>query len=601
MEKILVQDKETLIKMREYLESTGNFFSWDTETDGLKGDLAGFSICPANKPKKGYYVSVGHKTLFDTNVPKEVLIEVMKDFFESPDNFFIGHNISYDLITFMRYLGIKVCRGNVEDTMILAYLVDENLPKGLKQRSEYEGVTEEVISLSSLSESKNPAIVPAEAVLDYAIQDVILPPKLYKKFWKKLEEQHRRHYIEVEKPFIDLLSKMTAKGIKLDKRQIKDIEKDCEINLKKLKAQIYKIAGESFDISSAQQLSHILYTKLKLPAQKFTPKGAPSTDKVALDLLSKKVKHPIIEPLLEFSRYSILKNNFTKKLINACDENSRVHASFNRTGTVTGRLSSSDPNLQQIPRLEVYRKAFIPTTGKAFLIADYGQLELRVLAHFSQDPVMCEAIRAGRDLHDATTCQIHGFDPNTLEERKLDPEFAKMFKKLRGLSKAVNFGIVYGMGERPDMGIDSVFINKWRTAHIGAYDYIERHRKFLRKYGYTETLAGRYRRVPDALEKNRNVPFALKAKAERAGFSAHIQGSASDIVQKALVDLDIYLDQFSDADILLQVHDEVVLEALPESCLIIKPEMQRIMENPYKLNVPLEATPEMGYSWADKK
>lgn len=610
-DKILVQTESQLRDMFDYLNPY-DFFCFDSETYGLKARPVGYSIAPVNDLSKSFYVSLDHETLFDINVDKQLNIDLFKKFLRLKKRSFLGHHISYDVFTFEMYLNIKLYyedvygSTNLDDSLILGYLVDVNAPKKLKERIVYEGLVKEASTLSDLVESKNPGTIPAENVLEYACNDVIYPVLLYRKFIKILKKTPIwKLYLTQEKPFIETISKLTTIGVKIDRNQLTEIAKDCDIMIKKYQSLVFEEAGEPFSIDSPQQVSHILYRKLKLKPQKYTPTGSPAADKKALELLKKVYKNkPILGYLEKYSEFSTLKTNFTNKLPGFMDIYDRVHPSFNHTGTVTGRLSSSKPNAQQIPRKKTFRAAFIPAKGKVFLIADYGQIELRVLAHVSQDEVMCHAIRNGIDLHDSTAMHMFDWDieyVNWVKDRGKEDKTDKLFLEwvaARFKAKTVNFKVVYGGGKDLNLGIDDKFIKRYKEVHWGVEKYKKAFIKVTREYGYAYTIAGRTAIDPNIYSED----WETRGAAERAMFSLHIQGSAADVIKMAMNN--IYFDlkkNHEGANLILQVHDELVIECWQKDAEIIKPKMQKFMETPYGLSVPLEATPTIGYSWADKE
>jgi len=952
--KELINTREKVLELLKELKQY-SFFCFDTETDGLEGRVAGVSISYASN--KGWYIPIHHATFFDEHLISEVEFkELFKDFFEDPENTFLGWNVGYDHRV-LRRMGINVPIQSLEDSQILGWLADETKSKALKERSKIEGVVKTTTLFKDIvGKSYQASAVSSIDMAPYAIQDVQLPLKLYNKFIPLVKERGLlKHYRTVEVPFIGVLSNMTYTGIRMDRSKMKNVSLHCLQVIKEETEKIFEIAGESFNCSSNKQKQYILFTKLKLPSYKLTGTGSPSVDKEVLEDLEK-MGYEIATHLLRYSQYKTLYDSFTKKLIRMLDYNDRLHGSFNQTGTITGRLSSSNPNLQQIPRDPEIRQAFIPDPGKVFVIADYSQLELRVLAHFSKDPVMLEAFHSGLDLHSVTAKSIFNLDckvedieqyykkeryigkcvhPDTIlhtggrlirikemmpvmdwqyltddtfhpphylnkrvmngtkqvtvnstykdhkkryilvskrglligsanhkvqdkegnlkrivdfnkgdelpmpfmffsagsrKEVKYNPfspdadvssfsllleenwaYFAGMFvgggcysdksfaisannkesewiesiinsccrvgievtwdkgsngkcdtvrinnnKKLADFLRYIeivevskvfripswvlngtdsmklsylgglidtdghinkqgpieittkspilaqdlcvliqslghkvslelsynktykryyyrvcilsaflkdywsylrhsckskqlatridklkaprkvshntviavleldegplldisldsedrlywangfithntfNFGVVYGMGPKERLGATKERLNRYFTTHIGAKIYIDAHRKFVNRSGFTQTLSGRYRTDKRVFDRDSYI----RGKGERSLFSAHIQGSASDLIKWAMVNMEPEVSKYPGANIIMQIHDELIIECYEENAEDLANILQHHMENVYSLRVPLVASPVIGYSWADKK
>lgn len=570
--------------------------AFDTETIGFSSNIVGISFSFSDT--EGYYIPVGHTNSYTqlhlfTNVGNKFsvkdqmdlafVLKELKPVMEDPEISYIGWNIGYDYRV-MKRNGIEI--KNIEDAQVMGWLLDENKSRALKDRAKIEKIEDSTLKMSEFCDESNIQKSPIDYVAPYAIQDSCLTWALYQKFIPKLEAIGLlNYYSTVEVPFIFVLSDIMLKGIKIDKDKIAEVKKHCSTKIEDLEKIIYKLCGESFNISSSKQLSSILFEKLGLPIYKRTPQGSPSTDKSVLERLAEN-GFEVAGYLLEYSQYSKLLSTYLDTYVEKADSFGRVHTNFNQTGTVSGRLASSDPNLQQIPRDKRIRQMFIPAKGNVFVIADYSQLELRVLTHFSQDPVMLDAYSREIDLHTATACKIY---EKTAEN---------VSKEERFLAKTVNFSIVYGSGAKPELGITREFIQKWRQAHWGAYGYIRAsHNKYM-DTGYSRTLVGRFRRSP---ELRRTKDDGLRAQCLRELFSAHIQGSAADIVKMAMV---LIYDRFKDeglkAEMVIQVHDEIIVECPAEEAEQVKAIMQDCMENALPLKCPLEATPNIGTSWADK-
>lgn len=631
----LVNTPELARQLVAYLKQF-NYFAFDVETEGLEGKLTGFSLGLSGGG--GWYIPHDHRTLLDQDlltVPE--IVEIFKDFFEDPNNYFIGWNIGYDLRCLWR-IGIDIT--NIECAQVLGWYVDENAPRSLKDRALYEKIVDSATKYSDLAGKGKKRVdlcwKPAEVVAPYAIQDAVLPLQLGDMFAKHLHHnlpELLKSYRDEEIPFIKVLSNMTHVGVRILPDKLMVIHKEYEKKKEAYAEEIYKMAGRRFNIDSPEQLCDVLYKQFRFPVlgrtkpSKSIPTGSPSADKKVLAKLLYLKDNPVVDKykriiqlLLDYSDACTVLERYTISLVNAADANNRIHGSFKHVGTVTGRLSSSDPNMQNIPGKDMFREVFVPAEGKVFVIADYSQVELRVLAHFSQDEVMVDAFNRGVDLHSTTAAKVTGRDLDemlqllVLNEQmkdklyKPDPDTLKLILAAvaaRKKAKTVNFGIVYGMGKREEEGVTQAFIELWRLAHPGAYAHILAHKKLIAKTGFTETIAGRRRSHPYiTLDRKSNDPKVrdMIAKAERAMFSAHIQGSAADIVKRAMVNIYKEIYKFPGANIILQVHDELIVECYPKHAQDIKALMKEKMEGAYILNnVPLVADPSIGYSWADKK
>jgi len=612
IDKVLVQTEEMLHVMLLML-SMYTFFSFDTETEGLEAwaKVVGLSILPiAPCVTHGFYVSIGHRTLFDVNIPRECIARDLKPFFEDPAKTFLGHNIGFDQRAMWR-LGINLA--NIEDTQVAGYLVDVKAPKGLKTRAVHERLTKDTISLKSFGK-KCPADIWAPEFVEYTVQDVQLPPKMYQTFIPKLKQRNLlEHYTRIELPYISVLARMEHRGIRLRPDMIHELEAISQAIKRERMEKVFEIAGESFKITSGDQLRYILYDKLKLHTDNYTDGGKKATNLKTLDQLAKQ-GHEIAKHLAEFSRAATFIKMFTSKLPYLVDHESRIHTSYNNVGTDSGRLSSDKPNLQNIPGDPRFRAAFVPAPGKVFVMADYGQLQLRIMAHFSQDPVMVDAFNTGKDLHSIGAAQIHRIPiDDFLAGLKAEKEHAEklqqmgeiaplgQFQKWRKAMKNVNFGVLF-QGGAETLGVPEYFIKGWRVVHPVAANYVAAHNRTMNKHGTTQTLAGRYITDLDATYKGHDDKLKWRrAAAERSLFACHIQGSEADIMKLAMIRLDAYLEtHHPGAGIVLQVHDELIVECWEHDAETIAPVMQQILESSYKLRVPLEAIPTIGRSWADK-
>ena len=402
-------------------------------------------------------------------------------------------------------------------------------------------------------------------------------------------------YFDIEQPFTDVLCDMEDEGIKVEKEELLRFGELLSDKIGLLEKAIYECAGEQFNILSPKQLGEVLFEHLGIPPVKKTKTGY-STDADVLAKLSS--KHEIIPLILEFRKYSKLKSTYADGLLRFISEDGKIHTTFQQTVTATGRISSTDPNLQNIPiRSELggeVRRMFVPTNGdRVFIDADYSQIELRVLAHITGDEEMCRAFREGLDIHSQTASQVFGVAPN------------EVTAEMRRISKAVNFGIVYGISEfslAEDIGVTRSEAKRYIEAYLehysGVRDYMKRIVEEAKRDGFVTTMFGRRRYIPEISSKN----FNLRSFGERVALNAPIQGTAADIIKLAMIKTAKRLCESGlDAKLILQVHDELIVEAsradAPEAAKVLSEEM----ENVCRLNVPLEAEAAMGDTWYDAK
>jgi len=428
---------------------------------------------------------------------------------------------------------------------------------------------------------------------------------LGKELKKKLEEENLTNWLKkVEIPLSEVLYKMEKRGFKIDLNYVRNLNQEYQAKLKDLEEKLFEIAGCRFNPRSSQEIGNILFKKLKLPSIKKTPKSSlPSTDAEVLEELAP--LHPFAKYLLQYRTLYKIKSTYLEAFLKyASAKNHRIHTEFNQTGTATGRLSSQNPNMQNIPIKGeeglAIRKAFIAEEGYLLCSLDYSQIELRILAHFSGDENLIEAFKKGEDIHTFTACEVFGVTPE-----KVTPE-------MRRMSKAINFGIAYGMsayGLAKELKIShkeaEAIINRYFSRYPKIKDYIEKTIEFARENGYVKTLSGRKRYIPEILSPNRTV----RELGERMAINTPIQGSAADLIKCAMVALQKELIKHNlETFIILQIHDELVLEVPEKEVKKIKELAPKVMESPfeylnlpYKLNVPIKVNFSFGKNWAECK
>ena len=420
--------------------------------------------------------------------------------------------------------------------------------------------------------------------------------RIFEAMLSKISEEEAEHLLfDIEIPLALVLADMENVGVKIDADGIAEYEKELTQLAADLKERIYCSAGEEFNIDSTKQLADVLFNKLGLPAQKKTKTGY-STDAETLNKI--KSKHPIIEDILDYRQVTKLISTYTEGLLKVCDENSRIHTVLNQTGTATGRLSSAEPNLQNIPvRTELgrrFRKYFIASDADSLIIdADYSQIELRLLAAISDDTTMISAFKNGEDIHTSTASKVFGVSPDMVTS------------ELRKRAKAVNFGIVYGIGEHSlseDLGISRVQAKQYIDSYLSGFpyvnDYLVNIKKQAREDGYVSTLFGRRRYIAELSATNKNIQHF----GERVAMNSPIQGTAADIIKLAMINVyKRFKAESIDAKLILQIHDELLVEAKKECADVAEKILAEEMENAVKLSVPLDVDVGIGETWYDAK
>ncbi|WP_299026307.1 DNA polymerase I [uncultured Thermanaerothrix sp.] len=596
----IVSTSPALDELCERLDRADEF-ALDTETtslDPLRAELVGISL--AIEPGEGYYIPIGHTT-GEAQLPWALVRERLQPYLNHPQRRKVGHNLKYDLLALAEH-GVWVSPLSF-DTMIAAWLLNpEGYNLNLKGLAEtYLGVQmthiEELIGKGKKQRSM--AEVPIETVAAYAAADAEICLRLKPLLEERLREVNAlRLFNEVEMPLVPVLARMEQAGIALDIPFLRQMSRELTQRLAEIEAQIFEVIGYPFNLNSTQQLSKALFETLRLEPpdrRKRTSSGHYSTSAEVLEEM--RSAHPVIEMILEYRELSKLKSTYVEALPKQVNpKTGRVHTSFNQTGSVTGRLASSDPNLQNIPaRTEtgrLVRRAFIATPGMVLISVDYSQIELRIVAHISGDEAMINAFLAGQDIHAATAAAIYGvpLDQVTKEQRRH--------------AKAINFGLIYGMSpygltRTTDLTLAEAenFVRAYFHQFPRVKDYIENTRAMATRQGYVETLLGRRRYFPNL--KNPPSP-AVRQREEREAINAPIQGTAADIMKIAMVRLPTALETAGlSARLLLQVHDELVLECPEEEKENTARVVKNVMENAYQLVVPLLTEARWGLNWGE--
>jgi DNA polymerase I len=621
---ITVRTRAQLDELVKRLESARQL-SFDVETTGLDkmaSELVG--VCLSTSPSEGYYIPVGHlaqdetrgesgqMALFATErqlapdqLPLDEVLEAIKPALTDPNLPKLAHNAKYDMMILRRY-GIDVSPV-VFDTMIAEWLTDPASKfmslKGLASHRLGVQMTEITELIGSGKNQKTMAHLPIEEVAPYGAADADMTLRLMEPLETDITKKGLRRVLDIEMPFIDVLVSMEREGVAIDVDFFRQMSQELDERLRALEKEIYAIAGRPFNINSTQQLSDVLFVELKLPHRglRKTRSGHFSTAADVLDSLKQADETGIINLILEYRELGKLKSTYVDALPEMVNEETgRIHSSFNQTGTVTGRIASSNPNLQNIPvRSEVgmrIRRGFVARPGWVILAADYSQVELRILAHITQDEALLEAFRQGQDIHRATGAAVFGVP---LEEVTF---------KQRQFAKNVNFGIIYGMGpyrlaRESELTLAEAerYIKGYFERFPGIRDYLDSTKMQARTQGYVETLFGRRRYFPIFQARSR-ANQELAARAEREAINHPIQGTAADIIKLAMIALHRKLREGGyQARMILQVHDELLLEAPEDEVEEVRALVVETMSSTFELDVPLKVEVSTGRNWMELK
>ena len=576
--------------------------SIDTETDSpepTQARLVGISF--SMKPHQAYYLPLGHDYVgAPTQIPRDKAISLIQDVLADLKIKKIGQNIKYDYIVLKR-AGFTV-KGIDLDTMILSYLLEPNWGQHNLNKLALTYLQVKTIPYSDIvGKGRNELTMNAvniKKVTPYACQDADLALQLSAMLWPKVKEKKLdKLYHQIELPLIEVLADMEMWGVKIDTNALRNLSQELQMDMDHLKKKIFNICGEEFNLNSPQQLAHILFEKMKLPPSRRTrvTRGY-STDFATLQELA--VNYPIAQHTLEYRQLAKLKSTYADALpLLLNPETRRLHSSYNQTVTATGRLSSSDPNLQNIPvRGELgprFRQAFIPEEGSLFLSADYSQIELRVLAHLSGDSALIETFLNDRDIHQETAKQVFS------DLTALFPE------EQRRRAKIINFSMIYGasafsLGKELGTSTSEAqqFIDRYYETHPQVAEFLENIVNEARDKGYSETLFGRKRQVPELQHQNKQIQQA----GRRIALNAPIQGTAADLMKMAMIDIWREMKKRGlKSKMILQVHDELVFEVPDDERDELEALVQDKMENVYALKVPLKVHLGWGINWAEAK
>lgn len=594
----LIDTEEKLQQLVKDLSKT-KLIAFDTETtsiDPLRADLVGISL--AVREGEGFYIPIGHKGE-GNQLPVEKVINALTPVMTDNAIRKVGHNIKYDALVLGNY-GLTVSPLSF-DTMIAEWLVDpasRNL--GLKDMADsLLGISmthiEELIGRGK--SQINMAAVPIASAAPYAAADAEVTLRLVPIIEKRMEERNcTKIFEEIEMPLVPVLIRMEREGITIDTDFFKKFSGEIGERLLEIEAEVHDYVGHSFNLNSTQQLANVLFKDLKLEPPdrgKKTASGHYSTSAAVLDEL--KGKHPVVDLLLEYRELAKLKSTYLDALpLQVNPRTGKVHTSFNQTGSVTGRLASSEPNLQNIPtRTELGRQVrlgFVASEGHTLLSVDYSQIELRIVAHMAGDRAMLDAFREGQDIHATTAAAIYNIP------------LKEVNKEQRRHAKAINFGLIYGMSafglsRSTDftLGEAENFVKDYFEHFPGVKKYLDNIRSLAARQGYVETMLGRRRYFPNLANP---VNMMMRNREEREAINAPIQGTAADIMKIAMIKVDEALRASKlGARLILQVHDELVLEVPVDELDFTVKLVRQVMEGAYKLDIPLLTEARSGINW----
>ncbi|MDA3135331.1 DNA polymerase I [Atlantibacter subterranea] len=594
---VTILDEKTLTEWITRLEKAP-VFAFDTETDSLDNHsarLVGFSF--ATEPGIAAYVPVAHDYI---DAPEQLtcerVLELLKPLLESESARKVGQNLKYDRGVLQNY-GIEL-RGIAFDTMLESYILDSvagrhDMDSLADRWLKHKTITFEQIAGKGKNQLTFNQIALEEAGR-YAAEDADVTLQLHLKMWPKLEkEKGPRHVFEtIEMPLVPVLSRVERNGVKIDPAVLHRHSEELTLRLAELEQKAHDIAGEPFNLSSTKQLQTILFEKQGIKPLKKTPGGAPSTSEEVLEELA--LDYPLPKVILQYRGLAKLKSTYTDKLpLMINPKTGRVHTSYHQAVAATGRLSSTDPNLQNIPvRNEEgrrIRQAFIAPQDYVIVSADYSQIELRIMAHLSRDKGLLSAFAEGKDIHRATAAEVFGLPLESVSGEQ------------RRSAKAINFGLIYGMsafGLSRQLNIPRKESQKYMDLYFERYpgvrEYMERTRQQAKEQGYVETLDGRRLYLPDIKSSN----AARRAGAERAAINAPMQGTAADIIKRAMIAVDAWLEKEQPrVKLIMQVHDELVFEVHKDDVEAVSEKIHELMENSMKLDVPLLVEVGSGENW----
>ena len=597
------KDYQTVLTKQDFSEwlekiKTATLVAVDTETtslDYMRAELVGISI--AVEANQAAYIPFGHDYLgAPDQLSKDYVLESIKPLLENPEIKKVGQNLKYDISVLAQH-GIQL-QGIAFDTMLESYILDSVATRHDMDSLALKYLDQTTTSFTDVAGKGAAQItfnqVPLEEAGPYAAEDADITLRLHDALWPQVcnHPTLEKVFTEIELPLIPVLSRIERTGAKVDDTLLFTQSQELSERLAELETQAWDLAGQEFNLASPKQLGEILFTKLEIPVLKKTAKGAPSTKEEVLQELA--LEYPLPKVILEHRGLAKLKSTYTDKLPTMINPTTkRIHTSYHQAGTATGRLSSSDPNLQNIPIRTAegrrVRQAFIASPGSKLVAADYSQIELRIMAHLSEDPSLLSAFAAGQDIHRATAAEVFAVETEavTIDQRRS--------------AKAINFGLIYGMsafGLARQLNIGrkqaAEYIELYFARYPGVQNYMNNIRHSAAENGYVETVYGRRLYLPEINARN----GMLRQGAERTAINAPMQGTAADIIKIAMINVDSWLESSGlKSRMIMQVHDELVLE-VPESELeVVKQGLTERMESAAELLVPLVVDVGVGDNW----
>jgi DNA polymerase I len=589
----------TEAQLEAWLEQlrAAEIFAFDTETDSLdymRARIVGVSF--AVEPGRAAYVPLAHR---DPDAPEQLnlgdTLEKLKPLLEDPGKGKVGHNLKYDLHVLANH-GIALL-GLRFDTMLESYVLDSTATRHDMDSVAKKYLGHDTIRYEDVAGKGAKQIsfdqVPVATAAPYAAEDAEVTLRLHQELWPRLTATPglERIYEEIERPLVPILAAMERHGVLLDAKLLKRQSRELEKGMAAAEAAAFEAAGGRFNLGSAKQLQEVLFERLGLTPVRKTPGGQPSTAEDVLEELS--AEHELPRRVLEYRGLAKLKSTYTDKLPELVDRNDRVHTSYHQAVAATGRLSSSDPNLQNIPIRTAegrrIRQAFIAPEGCLVVAADYSQIELRIMAHLSGDEGLLEAFREDQDIHRATAAEVFGtpLDDVTPEQRRS--------------AKAINFGLIYGMsafGLARQLGIErraaQEYVNLYFERYPGVKRYMDETRKQAREDGHVTTVLGRRLHLPEIRSRNSQ----RRQYAERSAINAPMQGTAADIIKLAMIRVADWLERGQvDARLIMQVHDELVFEVATDDAAGLMHSLKELMGEAVELSVPLKVEAAAGLNW----
>lgn len=596
---ITILDKEAFFSLKQKLEEA-KYYAIDTETtsiDYMQAELVGISFALA--PNAAYYIPLSHDYPgAPEQLDRDWVLSELKPMLEADDAKKIGQHIKYDKNVLANY--DVTLNGILSDTMLASYVLNSVTTKHNMDSLSLKYLGHKCIGFEEIAGKGAKQLTFNQLDLDiasrYAAEDADVTLRLYEALMSLLAAQEGLTTVlnEIEVPLSSILAKMEQTGVLIDSQMLAQQSQHLAKRIVELEKQVHELAGEAFNLGSTKQLQQVLFEKMGLPVVKKTPKGAPSTSEDVLQELANDYELPAL--IMQYRGLSKLKNTYTDKLPKMINHRTqRVHTSYHQAIAATGRLSSSDPNLQNIPIRTAegrqVRQAFIPRPGFKIVAADYSQIELRIMAHLSKDKGLLTAFSEGKDIHSATASEVFSvpLDEVTTDHRRS--------------AKAINFGLIYGMsafGLSKQLNISrqdaQVYMDKYFERYPGVLKYMEATREGAKQSGYVSTVFGRRLYLPEINASN----GARRKGAERAAINAPMQGTAADIIKKAMIDVAAWIDSLEDSNdilMIMQVHDELVFEIKEDKLDAFIPKICEVMEKCVTIDVPLLVEAGVGNNW----